>query len=528
MTTNGPGPTASATDPRIGTSLGGYRIDGIAGRGGMGVVYRAWDPSLDRPVALKLLPTELSDDEAFRARFLRETRLAAAIDHPNIIPIYEAGDDGGVLFLAMRLVDGVDLDRRLAAGPLDVPATVALLAPVASALDVAHAGGLVHRDVKPANILVGGSPSGAESVYLTDFGLTKQRDSESGLTRTGSFLGTVEYMAPEQIDGRAVTAATDEYALACTAYRCLTGHLPFERDTPIAMAMAHLKEPPPRVSTFQPDIPIAVDAAIARGMAKDPSERFASCRELVGAVERAGTPPPVTANPPRIGPRSIAAVALVAVLVLAGAFALTGRQAPAVSPSPSVAVAASASVSPTPAPSSTVFPTAAEQKLLDTLPADLQKTCVRGHDQADLTAAGFTGSVANPTSTGIMAGYNEPVLPPPSQASVSCRPAGGPSGAWFLWYAITDYSPADAAMGHIVARFRVPEGDCASPPARAPWRTSSGASGTVMCLTDSGPDGQPWIYWTFGSAHVLGVATASAGHYAALHAWWQDVTPFLK
>ena len=510
------GGDGAAADPRIGTTLGGYRIDGIAGRGGMGVVYRAWDPKLDRPVALKLLPATLSDDGAFRQRFLRETRLAAAIDHPNIIPIYEAGEDGGVLFLAMRLVEGVDLDRRLVDGSLDVAATVAILGPVAEALDVAHDGGLVHRDVKPANILVGRETSGSRSVYLTDFGLTKQRDSQSGLTRTGSFLGTVDYMAPEQIEGRPVDGASDQYALAATVYRCLTGHVAFERDTPIATAMAHLKESPPRVSSLRPDIPPAVDAVIARGMAKDPSERFATCRALIGALERAADVVPATEATwtRRNLPRAAVVIALVLVLAIGGSLALSQGQAPASTLAPTVAVIPSPTASPTPAPSSTAYPTAAEQKLLDTLPADLQKTCLRGLGRGDLQAAGFTTSTM-PTQH--------------EEASLACRPLGGPGGVWFLWYPTGTSAfgaQADESVGSIGARYKVPDGDCGRPPARGSWQ-SAGATGTVMCLSD-GNNGQAWIYWSFHSAHVLAVATAPGGQYVALYRWWQGLTTFLK
>ncbi len=519
MTLDGLG---AAADPRIGTTLGGYRIDGLAGRGAMGVVYRAWDPSLDRPVALKVLPPSLGDDEAFRQRFLRETRLAAAIDHPNIIPIYEAGDDGGVLFLVMRLVDGVDLERRLAGGPLDVAQTVGLLGPVARALDVAHTRGLVHRDVKPANILVGDDPSGTPSVYLTDFGLTKQRASQSGLTRTGSFLGTVEYMAPEQIEGRPIDGATDQYALAATAFRCLTGRVPFERDTAIAMAMAHLKEPPPRVSTFRSDIPADVDAVIAKGLAKDPAARFASCREMLGALDRAGTV--VAPVRTRTNRRPLAtAVALLVVLVIAGSVVASGALNRSSTPTPSpVAIGATSrpAASPTATPSSTPFWTAAEHKLLDALPADIPGTCKRGNANVDLPAAGFTGNVHGPNG-------DVPLLPQVTTlAIVECTPPGGLS-AWFTWYALTPGSPPADAVGRIGQSFGVPAGDCAKPPARRAWETSTGASGVVMCLKDTGPGRRPWIYWSFGAGHGLGVATAPAGQYDSLYTWWQRFTLFV-
>ncbi|HEY8198426.1 MAG TPA: serine/threonine-protein kinase, partial [Candidatus Limnocylindrales bacterium] len=218
-----------AADPRIGTDLGPYHVEAVIGRGGMGVVYRATDTRLDRRVALKLLSPGLADDAAFRARFLRESRLAAAIDHPNIIPIYEAGERDGTSFLAMRYVEGIDLATRLRSGPLKPREAVSMLAQVAGALDAANAAGLVHRDVKPANLLVAASQGvdQADHVYLTDFGLTKERGSETGFTRTGSFLGTLEYVAPEQIEGKPLDGRADQYALAAIAVECLTGLAPY-------------------------------------------------------------------------------------------------------------------------------------------------------------------------------------------------------------------------------------------------------------------------------------------------------------
>ncbi len=205
-------------DPRVGTELGPYRIEAVIGRGGMGVVYLATHSGLDRKVALKLLTPEYADDEGFRARFLRESKLAAAIDHPNIIPIYEAGQIDGTFFLAMRYVEGIDLQRRLVSGPLDPRNATAIVAQVASALDAAHSAGLVHRDVKPGNVLLAPSQAldGSDHVYLTDFGLTKQRGSQSDLTQAGGFLGTLDYIAPEQIEGKAVDGRADQYALAAS------------------------------------------------------------------------------------------------------------------------------------------------------------------------------------------------------------------------------------------------------------------------------------------------------------------------
>ncbi|HET7677315.1 MAG TPA: serine/threonine-protein kinase, partial [Candidatus Limnocylindrales bacterium] len=214
-------------DARVGTELGSYRIEEVLGRGGMGVVYRAEHLGLKRKVALKLLAPELADEEGFRARFLRESQMAASIDHPNIIPIYEAGEVEGEFFLAMRYVPGSDLASKLKVGPLEPSEAARLLGQVASALDAAHAEGLVHRDVKPGNILIasGRGEEAGDHVYLTDFGLTKRRDSRSGLTQAGSFLGSLDYIAPEQIEGREVDGRADLYALGCMAYHCLTGEI---------------------------------------------------------------------------------------------------------------------------------------------------------------------------------------------------------------------------------------------------------------------------------------------------------------
>src|SRR5262245_27681025 len=225
------------TDPRIGTELAGYRIEGLVGRGGMGVVYRAMQKRLERQVALKVLAPELAHDTGFRERFERESHLAASIDHPNIIPIYEAGEAEGVLFIAMRYVEGIDLKARLERDQrLGPDFTLNMLGQVAAALDTAHAKGLIHRDIKPGNIVIasGIDAHGSDHVYLTDFGIAKHAASRAGLTRTGHFVGTLDYAAPEQIEGRTLDGRTDVYALGCVLYQCLTGKLPFERDSEVA------------------------------------------------------------------------------------------------------------------------------------------------------------------------------------------------------------------------------------------------------------------------------------------------------
>jgi serine/threonine protein kinase len=249
-----------------GTTFAGYRIEDLVGRGGMGVVYRATDLSLERHVALKLIAPELADDERFRSRFLREPRLAASLDHPNVIPIYEAGEHDGQLYLAMRYVEGSDLRTMLEReGKLSPERTLAILAQVAGALDAAHRRALVHRDVKPANVLLDGDGH----VYLTDFGITKQLGGAS--TDTGRVVGTLDYLAPEQIRGEAVDGRTDSYALACVLYECLSGAPPFRRETEAEMLWAHMHEQPAPLPDYG-----ALDPVLGRGLAKERDERYGS------------------------------------------------------------------------------------------------------------------------------------------------------------------------------------------------------------------------------------------------------------
>ena len=281
--------TAPASDKRLGTDLGPYRIEAIIGRGGMGVVYLATDRNLGRRVALKLLPEELAADADFRARFIRESKMAAAIDDPNILPVYDAGEVDGVLFIAMRYVEGSDLEQRLRVGALVPDEAIHLLGQVASALDSAHAQGLVHRDVKPANILIAGARDDerGEHAYLADFGLTRSRGLDTSLTRAGTLVGTLDYMAPEQLEGRDLDGAADQYSLAAVAFRALTGRLAFPRDTEVALISAHLKEPPPSASELRPELPAAIDAVIARGMAKAPADRYPSCAAFIAELRTA-------------------------------------------------------------------------------------------------------------------------------------------------------------------------------------------------------------------------------------------------
>ena len=249
----------------------------------MGVVYRATQLSLNRVVALKLLSSELSDDAGFRARFQREGQLQAALDHQHIVPVYEAGQTEFGLFLAMRIIDGPTLKDLIVTGRLNPRRSLRVLAQVARALDEAHDAGLIHRDIKPQNILI----DSGDHVYLADFGLIKAPDDVSRLTGTGQFIGTIDYVAPEQIQGEPATAASDCYALAAVLYECLTGEVPFPRPNEAATVHAHIVDPPPRVTDRRPDLPSAIDDVITRGMAKDPADRPPAATELISSATRA-------------------------------------------------------------------------------------------------------------------------------------------------------------------------------------------------------------------------------------------------
>jgi serine/threonine-protein kinase len=271
-----------------GSRVAGYRLEGQIGRGGMAVVFRARDERLGRLVALKILAPGLAADRSFQQRFISESRAAAAVDDPHIIPVFEAGEADGVLFIAMRYVSGGDVRTLLdSVGPLPAGRAAAIISPVASALDAAHAAGLVHRDVKPANILVDTRPGRPDHVYLSDFGLSKGAASPRGLTGTGQYLGTLEYIPPEQLEGKPVDGRADEYALACAAFELLTGAPPFRRDDATAMMHAQLMEPPPPLTSRRLDLPPAADRVFATALAKAPGERYASCREFADALRSA-------------------------------------------------------------------------------------------------------------------------------------------------------------------------------------------------------------------------------------------------
>ncbi|HVO53618.1 MAG TPA: serine/threonine-protein kinase [Solirubrobacterales bacterium] len=267
-------------DLASGDQFAGYRIERRLGRGGMGILYLATEPGLERRVALKLIAPEAAADEVFAKRFAEESRIAASIEHPNVVPIYAAGDEDGVPYIAMRFVAGSDLGRRIESeGRLDPERAAALIAQVGNGLDAIHAAGLVHRDVKPANVLLSGEP-GSEHAYITDFGVARNVATQSGLTQTGRFVGTLDYVAPEQISGAAVDARVDVYALGCLLFKLLTGQVPFPREGEAARLYAHLNDPPPAPSLYAPGTSMALDDVVARAMAKEPGDRYPSAGDL--------------------------------------------------------------------------------------------------------------------------------------------------------------------------------------------------------------------------------------------------------
>jgi serine/threonine protein kinase len=303
---NGELPSSAPGGLTAGSQIAGYLIEEQIGRGGMAVVYRASDTRLDRSVALKILAPELAGDTAFRQRFMREMRAAASVDHPHIVPVFDAGEVDGVLYIAMRYVRGQDLRTLLdAEHALPAARVVHIIRQVASALDDAHARGLIHRDVKPGNMLIGtvagsGQP---DHVYLSDFGLSKPDVSGANLTLTGQFMGTLDYMAPEQAEGHAVDGRADLYALACTAFEMLAGQPPFKRDQGFAVLWAQLSAPAPSLRALRPDLPPAVDQVMARALAKAPDDRYRTCTEFAGALRAAcglapGAQPAGPAPPP--------------------------------------------------------------------------------------------------------------------------------------------------------------------------------------------------------------------------------------
>ena len=363
---------------KTGTVFAGYQIDGVAGEGGMGVVYRATEIALQRPVALKLIAEDFSGDRKFRERFQRESMLAASIDHPNVIPVYEAGEVDGELYIAMRFVDGTDLLQLVTRqGALPPHRAVRIVSQVAAALDAAHRRGLVHRDVKPGNVLLTGEGD-EEHAYLTDFGLVKTLEGAPGTTTAGHFVGTLDYSSPEAIQGQDADARSDVYSLACVLFFALTRTSPFLRDSNVGTMFAHVNEPAPKLLEANPELPPGLGAVVERALSKNPAERQQSAGEFAraaqeglaagGAAAKTPTPTttPVAEGPPRrnralgIVLASVIALGLVAAgLAAAGVFKSDGEKPPA----------ATAADTPTATATATATPQASTPKVVASIPA---------------------------------------------------------------------------------------------------------------------------------------------------------------
>jgi len=293
--------------PLVGDEFAGYRLRSVLGRGGMSVVFQAEHPRLGNVVAIKVLAPDLASDDVFRTRFLEESRIAASMNHPNVIPIHDMGASDGLLYIVMRYVSGTDLRQMIKKrGRLQPEVAVFLLSQAARALDAAHAKGLVHRDVKPGNLLVERSndDDDPDHLYLADFGITKRVMTHTGLTSTGQFIGTVDYVAPEQIRGPSVLGMADQYSLGCVLYECLTGRVPFEKDMIPAIIWAHVEEHPTQPTALRPDLPPAVDEVFARVLAKQPGDRYRNCREFIEAARTALGDRATAPRPPRPAPES--------------------------------------------------------------------------------------------------------------------------------------------------------------------------------------------------------------------------------
>lgn len=286
-----------------GSTFAGYRIERRLGAGGMGAVYLGKHPRLPRKDAIKILDATLGSDEGFRARFEREAELTARLDHANIVTIHDRGIEGGRLWISMQYVDGVDAAQLIKKGPMALPPqrTIHIISEAAKGLDYAHRNGLLHRDVKPANILISTDDEG-DKVLVSDFGIARTLDDTTALTSTGSFLATIAYAAPELIEGNSVDHRIDIYALGCTLFEMLTGSVPFVRPNPVAVMHAHVTASPPRPSLANPALPKALDDVIARAMAKNPAERFSTCREMAAAASMALSGVPTGGMPTVVNP----------------------------------------------------------------------------------------------------------------------------------------------------------------------------------------------------------------------------------
>jgi DNA-binding SARP family transcriptional activator/tRNA A-37 threonylcarbamoyl transferase component Bud32 len=501
----------SRIDLPPGTEFASYRIERTLGRGGMSVVYLAEHEWLQRKVALKVLAPQLAEDDRFRERFIRESRLAASLDHPNVIPIYEAGGSGGDLFIAMRYVEGSDLRTLLQeVGALDPARAIAIVRQAAAALDAAHEQGLVHRDVKPGNVLLtrARSEDEAEHVYLSDFGLTKRTASDSGVTGTGQFVGTLDYAAPEQFQGGTPDARTDVYSLGCVLFECLTGRPPFQSDNDAALMYAHLQEPPPAVTAIEPGLPREIDRVVATAMAKAPTDRYPSAGVLAREASRAlglgaGTAeggPEKRSVVRRLLPAIAAGVALIVGILVASLF--QGDQ-PLPEAEGSV-TAPSASPSPTVPPTFRTVEralTADEQLLLTYIPGEVGTECLP-LDRA------------------------EPLHG--ERASLVCRKPD----LEVLYQLFQTRDEMDEALQVNVNNKQAQEGECATETvAVGPYTVGNEPAGQVLCYTiernsqpgifgsGNAPD-QSHIEWTDENTSIYAHAVRNDLGDLSLYEWW--------
>ncbi|MGH2636805.1 MAG: BTAD domain-containing putative transcriptional regulator, partial [Actinomycetota bacterium] len=495
---------SAAGDLASGTVFAGYRIDSVLGRGGMSVVYLAHHLGLERKVALKVLAPQLAEDERFRERFVRESRIAAGMEHPNIVPIYEAGETDGLLFIAMRYVPGSDLATLIRREGTLTPARSAwILREVASALDAAHARGLVHRDVKPGNILVveGEGSEGHDLTYLSDFGLTKRLEGATGrLTQTGQFVGTVDYVAPEQIESKQVDGRADVYSLACVLFECLTGRPPYGRETQVAALFAHLQEKPPRLTASRPELPGALDDVVAKALSKSAGNRQASAGALAADVRRALGPLAGEAERPAPGwPRWRAAVGALGAAVVAGVivFAISKGETPA---------AVGAGGSPSPATS----PSPAPEPNFRTVDRPLAP------DEERLLSY-----VPEETSVGCLPFDREPGE---ELAALVCL-AGGTE----VLYELFDNRDAMDAAFQVQANIaRAPKGECATEEAAVGSYTIDGApAGRVLCYALETSESltaerqrSSHIQWTDERIFVYAHAIRNDIADLTLYEWW--------
>jgi serine/threonine-protein kinase len=543
--------------PRAGDCFADYRLLDVIGRGGMSVVYRAESLALGNVVALKLLAPELVADRAFRERFERESRVAASLNHPSIVPVHGAGEANGLLYIAMRYVEGTDLSALVRErGPLEVERCLAIGTQVASALDAAHARALVHRDVKPGNILVEqpAATYAPEHAYLADFGLTKHAASTSGLTRTGAFIGTIDYMSPEQIADRPVDGRSDVYALGCVLYQCLTGTVPFSRETDAAVLWSHLTDPPPRVTAAMPTLPDRIDEVIARALAKDPAERHGTAGELVMAardalrsrstatvarsIEEPPAPAAVPSAPADPGetssdrsrhPRSrrvraaLVAVALAALLGgggTAGGVLLSGGDASATSPSgPATTVEAVAPSAPEPSAAST------NEEDSGTGSTDDGSGSGGGmeegeHGAGEAAPAGLAAVIPPPIFE-----HCQPATAPPAMATdaVDCMPPARADRLDVATYG--SLAHATAAYEEIVADAHLARasGRCGATAwsGERPWshegHAMDSADGHFVCYFKGG---DAHIAWIVESSKLVATASVEGKDHTELYRWW--------